>query len=486
MARILYWNINNFSLPKIQVAGPLAAAMEATQRLNYIVQDVMRGPVGGPIPDIIIVVEVFSRIREVGAEGTVLGSTGNAGTAVRLLLAQLRADATVGTVAAGTNWCVVPPINLGLLGQRETVAVFYNATNLQFTGPNLYWTLYPPPGFVVGQSQPVTAATHAAIMNYSPNWTNAMPALGRTTTFPVGGGATVTIPENQLAGEWQYYMPGTVRPIPSPLPPTMPINRILFPNEGCRAPFYTRFLEVGGAARTLNIFSVHTSPATARQAIFRMQNIQPMAAVPAGEVNVVLGDFNVDTFAGHLNAYNWMMPPLGPYTCQLDPRVGHAGGVVAARKPYCMTHFLPTVHATPFNTFGIAPDPQHNVYPRYGYMGSSWPAINDSGAIDNIFTAYGFGAAGAAANPTVVNTIAGTPYNLLGGATPAGVTAELTGGQPFNSTLGTNNVTAVPPAAMGTGGINGPNLIQETTFQGWNNFGKVYSTSDHMALMIDI
>jgi hypothetical protein len=482
MARILYWNINNFSRPKIQVPAPPAVALEATARLNYIVQNVFRGPVGGPIPDIIVVVEVYSRVREVGAEGTVLGSVGNAGQGVRLLLAQIRADAVLG--AGGTNWCVVPPINLGTMGQREAVAVYYNATTMQFTGPNLIYLLYG----AVPQSQPVNAATHAAIANYPPNWVADMPALGRTTNFMIGGVAT-PIPENQLAGEWQYYMPGTVRPIPShPAPWENPPNRIQFPNEGCRAPFYTRFLETGGAARTLNIFSVHTSPSSARQAVLRMQNIQDMAAVAGGQVNVVLGDFNVDTFGGDWGAYNWMMPPGGIYTCELDPRVGHAGPVVPARKPYCMTHLLPTAHATPYNNtgMGVPTDPQHNVYPRYGYMGSSWPNINNSGAIDNIFTAYGAGA-GASANITVVNTVTGTPYNLLGGATPAGVTAELTGGLPYASTLvPPNQLVTSPPANAVTGGIDSPNLFHLGVFQGWPNFGKIHSTSDHLPVMIDI
>lgn len=486
MARILYWNINNFSRPKVLVAAPVAAALEATQRLNYIVQNVMRGPVGGPIPDIIVVVEIFSRIREVGSEGTPLRATLNAGIGVRTLLAQLRADAVIGTVAAGTNWCVVPPLNLGLFGQREAVAVYYNAVNLQFTGPNLLWQLFGGPGNPVGQSQPVTAATHAAIMNYSAGWTNAMPALGRTTTFPVMGGGNVVIPENQLAGEWQYYDTTMVpRPIPSPLPPAIPVTRIQFPYEGCRAPFYTRFLDGGG--RTLHIFSVHTSPGSARQAIQHMQDVQEMNAAPAAtHVNVILGDFNVDTFGNHWGVYNWMMPPLGHYTCQFDPRVAHAGAPVPARKPYLMTHFLPTVEAMPYNAQGVPPNPQQDVYPRFGYMGSAWPAINDTGAIDNIFTAYGAGAAGPATNPTVVNTVTGTPYSYLNAAPPPGVTPELRNSLPFNSTMPIDMLTATPPANIGTGGINGPNLVFEGIFQNWNYFGKIYSTSDHMPLMIDI
>jgi hypothetical protein len=485
MTRILYWNINNFSLAKIQAQANATwmEAAEAASRLAYIVQNIMRGPVGGPIPDIIVVVEVFSRHREVGVEGTVLRATRDAGQGVLRLLLQIRADATMGTVAAGSNWCVVPPINLGDLGFREAVAVFYNATNLQFTGPNLLYNLW---GF--GQSQPVNALTHASIANYSPNWQAALPvALGRTTNFP---GVANPIPEHQLAGEWQYYTVPPARPVPSP-PIGIPANRIQFPNLWNRGPFLTRFLEVNAPNRTLNLFAIHTSPLTASLAVTNMGLVAEMAAVPANDVNVVLGDFNVDTFGLNWANYNWMFPL---YTCELDPRVNHAAPVVPTRQPYCMTHFLPTADATPFNNtgVGVATDPQHNVYPRYGYMGSAYPFLNSSGAIDNIFTAYGAAAAGGpATNITVINTLTGTPYNFPLAVAPVGVTAELTGGLQYAATLPLvfNPLITVPPAAPGTGGIDSLGMnagMHLNVFRMWNNFGKVYSTSDHLPLMIDI
>lgn len=488
MTRILYWNINNFSLPKIQVATPAGLAAQATQRLTYIVQSIMRGPVGGPIPDIIIVVEVYSRVREVGAEGTVLNSGSHAGQAVLTLLDQIRADATLGTAAAGSNWCVVPPLNLGEFGQREAVAVFYNAVNLQFTGPNLFWQLYGPPGPIIGQSQPVNAVTRPQITNYPVGWARAFTgaALNRATGF-LGMPA---VPENQLAGEWQYYNAGTARLIPSPRPPAIPRNRIQFPSQGCRGPFLTRFLDLTAMMpRTLNLFTVHTSPSSARNAVCQMGNVPEMTAVANGEVNIVLGDFNVDTFGGNAWAYNWMLPLYTMALDPRDPRVNHAGLVIQDRKPYCMTHLLPTAHATPYNNVGVAQDPQHNVYPRYGYMGSLVRrSINDSGAIDNIFTAYGAGAGEPAANITVINTLTGTPYNL--GVPPAGVTAELTGGLPYNSSLTPPNLLVTsPPANAGIGGIDSlaPGAAgAQALFQAWQNFGRVHSTSDHLPLMIDV
>lgn len=475
MTRILYWNINNFSLPKIQVAAPPAAAAEAAQRLTYIVNQIMAAPNAGGAPDIIVVVEVFSRVREVGLEGTVLNSGRTAGAAVLLLLNNLRAT-------LGNHWCLVPPLNLGELGQREAVAVFYDSTNLQFTGPNLYYRRWP--GTNIGQGQPVAANTFANIIDYPNDWKNGMPnptnpiavlQQNRTSNFMIGGVATA-IPEWRLAGQWEYYTTPPARPIPSPIPPPYPNNRIMFPNTGCRAPFWTQFFDHAFMnGRMINLFTVHTSPSTARQAILRMQNIVEMTAVQQDEVNVVLGDFNVDAFGNNAGAYNWMIN--GIYTMELDPRVAHAGAVVPARKPYCMTHLLPTTDATPYNATGVAPDPQHNVYPRYGYMGSAFPNINDSGAIDNFFTAYDANAGGPAANVTVINTMVGTPYNAF--PAPPGVTAELTGGLQYNAGLANPIPQAVTPGGVNPGG-------NMNNFQAWQNFGKVHSTSDHLALMIDI
>ncbi|WP_214316938.1 hypothetical protein [Nonomuraea sediminis] len=480
MTRILYWNIGNFSLPKIYDPATWITSSAASSRQSHIVE-VMRGPVGGPIPDIIVVVEVYSRVREIGAEGIVLNPGSDAAQAVLRLLARIRADATLG--AAGTNWCVVPLLNLGELGQREAVAVFYNAGTVQFTGPNLFYQLYGPPGTVVGQSQPVNQATFAAMIPYPAPWLGAMPALGRTTAFPA---INQSIAENQLAGEWQYYAANTNRPVPSPLPPAMPPNRLQFPNAGCRGPFYTRFLDVGGN-RTINLFSVHSSPATGRGAVQQLANVPQISAVNAGEVNVLLGDFNVDTFSPAADAYtNLLAGSGGIYTMELDSRVAHAGNVVPARKPYCMTHLLPADQGTPYNNTNGAPtDPQHNVYPRAGYMGGSFRGINDTGAIDNILTAYG--GAGAAANITVVNTLTGTPYNQFN--PPQGVTAELTGGLNFPSTMGMKMLTAIPPATQGVGGVQPGSsgaAFYASLFQLWDYLGRRFSTSDHLPLMIDV
>jgi hypothetical protein len=438
----------------------------------------MAGPTGGPPPDIIVVVEVYSRIREVGLEGSVLRSSGAAGQGVLQLLNRIQN-------AMGDHWAVVPPLNLGANGQREAVAVFYDTRNLQFTGPNLWYDRFPDDPSNIGQAQPVNAETFEHIINYPPAWKMAMPnpnnpnvtlRLNRRTNFTIDGVAT-PINEWQLAGQWEYYTGD--RPIPSPIPPPYPRNRICFPAQASRGPFWTQFNDLTVMnGRTINLFTVHTSPSSARAGVRYMGDVTEMGdQVFDEEMNVILGDFNIDSYSDKADAYGWMIAGDGEYTMQLDARQNHAGATVAARKPYLMTHLLPVNTATPYNSVNEGPDPTHNVYPRFGYMGSAFPNLNNSGAIDNVFTVYGGAAHGPARNITVVNPIVGTPYNRL--PAPAGVTAELTGGLPYASVL-RNPIPQVAP----NGGVDAP--PDPIAFSNWQNFAGIYSTSDHLPLMIDI
>lgn len=466
--RILYWNISNFSLPKIYATGSPPEVAEAADRSTLIVNEIVAG--GPAPPQIFVVVEVYSRTDEVSLEGTVISQAGNAGAGALLLLNRLRRT-------LGDTWCLVPPLRLGEGGQQEAVLVFFDAAVLQFQGPNLFFNRFPDTVTPIGQGQPVAAETFNQIIDYPPEWKNCLPwpnnpiaqlrLAARTTDFP----GAININEYQLAGQWEYYIPP--RCIPSPIQPPYPTNRIFFPNVGCRAPFWTQFRELAMGGRTLNLFAVHTSPGSARQAVINMQQVAEMASSPQpNTVNVIFGDFNVDSYSCSADAYTWMVN--GQYTMQLDPRVNHAGPLVDARKPYLMTHLLPTAQGWPFNAAGGPADPQHNVYPRYGYMGSAFPQINDSGAIDNFFTAYGAPAAAPVRNNiTVVNPVIGTPYNAI--PAPTGVTAELTGGLAYPQVLADH----IPP-----GGVNPP--VDTINFQAWKNFGRIYSVSDHLPLILDV
>ena len=470
MTRILYWNIENFTINKIHVAAPPNEELQAGHRLVYIVERVLRGHFIGTPPDIFVVVEVGHRSSDtVGIEGSPLSPTCGGGRGVLFLLDYIR-------IILGNHWCVVPPLNLGAGGCREGVAVFYNSIKMQFIGPNLNYQI---PGSV-SYSQPVTAATLPSVVDYRPEWKNGMPYPTNPIPALQLNRVHNGVNEWQSAGEFQYYYTPPPIPIPTPYSLPWPLNRIWFPNYESRGPYQTKFLETAAPNRVINLFTVHTSPGTAVHALGQMSRIPQLnPTIGDNEVRVVLGDFNIDSYRPDASCYQWMIN--AGYTMALSPWVPSAGPdddwppwpTVPARKPYLQTHLLPTAQAFPFNATGYFPDAQHNVYPRYGYMGSAWPDISDSGAIDNIFTWYGATAGGPAANMTVVNTVVGKPYKAIG--PPTGVTNELIGGVGYESSL----CNQIP-----VGGVNPP--IDTIAFQSWQNFGLVRSTSDHLPLMIDV
>ena len=102
-----------------------------------------------------------------------------------------------------------------------------------------------------------------------------------------------------------------------------------------------------------------------------------------------------------------------------------------------------------------------------------------TGAIDNVFTAYGATSGGAPAqnNMTILNKVVGTPYNKI--AAPATVTAELRSGVYCVSTMSKGI-----PQVDATGGI--APWTDTIAFRHWNNFGRIRGTSDHLPLLIDV
>jgi hypothetical protein len=462
VARILYWNINNFSLNKIADPSDFA---DSVDRRTHIVNEVF-------VPsqaDLFVIVEVHTRQGEVGLEGVPI--VGNAQSGVNQLLRHIRN-------ATHAQWMLVPPVWSGNLGFCEGVAVFYDSNVLRFAGPYAYGPDYrtatktrsgawhgPPKQRACPLAQtarPVGAPT-------TPEWLDGpqdYPALywaGRLPHRLVGGGPQY---EDQVAGQYEFY--------------DADMQRIYFPNQQSRSPFLTHFVEVAAPHKRIKLFTIHTSPGTAEDAVGQLQHIPGLAA-GMNEVSVVLGDFNVDIFDSRAT-YDGLTG-LG-FTLHFDSKVGGAGPIVPARRPYCMTHFLPTPHATPFRTpGGGVPDPTHNVYPRFGYMGSMGGRLFQTpvsaGAIDNVLTHYGGGAVVPANhNLTIVNTVVGKPYNAV---MPAVVTAELIGGLSFASSM----ATAIPlpqgndPAALTA-------VADLATFVLWNNFGLIRSTSDHLALAVDV
>ncbi|ADB50993.1 hypothetical protein [Conexibacter woesei] len=444
MTRVLYWNINNFSLNKIYDTSSAARRQRSRERRTHILTVVAQNP-----PDIFVVGEVYDRTPEVGFQGIPVNQTRRVGVACLRLLAKIRRR-------LGPAWCLVPPLKVGNYGRRESVAVFYNSATLRFTGP---WAWCLPPLGLNQSTDPATLAS-GQLRSYAAAWRAGLPVPG--TPFNAGfTDGLRPVQEWQGAAQWAFRdRYGGV---------------INFPTVDDRAPYHVTFLD--GAGRTVKIYAIHTSPASAPVAVGALSAIPGIAAPAANEVTVVIGDFNVDSFGFFVAAYNGLR--AAGYEMALDPNF--AGGPRAVREPYCMTHLIKPDLALPYTDNGVPRDPTHNVYPRLGYMGGTaigGRRATDVGAIDNAFIRYVLPARRPARfDTTVVNTVVGTPYT---GIRPPAAAANLT--------LNLANPTTLPnPVGVGYvppgGGVIGP---MARLFQTWPEFGVIYSTSDHLAVLVDV
>lgn len=504
MTRVLYWNINNFSFDRFfNVNHP-----SYNQFYYFYLLDVILAC----RPDVIVVVEVSDQNLPVGlVEGTPL-VRGGGSSATLWVLDFLWTFERLNLLT--TDFYLVPPLTSGHGRYRESIAVFYNRNNLEFLGPLVFGDLVDATGTIAysnlshpfngcddplarGLTRLTSQFNVTPYQNFSNGlWQGCLPNrpvnLGTQVILDYydsiyGPGFRGNIPnfpvplnENQLAGQSQFFAGGLPQWDPEP---TLQLfggpNRISFPGIWNRSPFLTSFYD-NQNNRIIKLFSVHTSPATARQAVQNLANIPEIQNVNADEVSVIVGDFNVDSFGNGNGAY---IPLDQNYNMHLDPRNAQ-NQVDPARKPFCMTHLLPVRHATPFNDDLTnipqgQPDPRHNVYPRFGYMGSGTAngGFSDSGAIDNIFTCYGARAGGPAQDMTILNAVAGSPYGP-----PANV-ANLQGAVPFGSLLNVPNSLNSPNGRVDPGPFIAQGLLL-INFAG--NFRPIRATSDHLPLYIDV
>jgi hypothetical protein len=461
MTRVLFWNVENFNLATIHDPTNATTTAHSAER-NAIIRRIIQQPApfgGAPpaaeTPDLILIAECSSRNREVGSEGVPIAAAG-----VMRLLGEIRA------VTANNQWCLVPPVRLGQYGFQEGVAAFYNAANLQFAGPYVWGLDYRTIGHTdpIARACPLADSVRPATARpalptgpqlYSAAWANCLPNRVLGAGVAVLGGQN----EMRLAGKWEHYSAGAA--------PT----RLEFPQYFSRSPYLTHFIDLtaGAANRVLQIYTVHTSPSVAKNSTKKIADIPEIAAAQAaGTVTLVIGDFNVDTFEGAAEAYTPLLN-LG-FGILFDPRTPGTANVDPARRPYLTTHLLPVNRATGFN--GPALDVTHNPAPRLGYMGSmggarfATPTV--SGAIDNALVRYPGGVAAPASAATVLNPVVGAPY-------PAAL------GMP----VGTITKAPMLTNAVGAGHAD-PTLNQPGQFQQWNNFGKIHSTSDHLAISVVI
>ncbi|PKH51754.1 hypothetical protein CXF68_14145 [Tenacibaculum sp. Bg11-29] len=445
MARVLYWNIQQFGLNKInnpsrkrQRGSSINLAQASAERAQYIIDTLTT-----QVPDIFVVVETSTGA---GAEGALITAGGESGS--QDLLVKIR-------TALGANWMLVPALRLGAGGVQEGISVYYNSANLNFTGP---WG---------NQGAALPSAAAIAGIAYGGTWAGCLPA----TLVPLGA-PNAGVASNVLSGQWMYTVPAL---------PAAP-NRINFPGVGNRSPFLTTFWDAANA-RHIKLLSFHASPhyQAAIDGTDQISNIQEMTVnLGANEVGVIVGDFNVNLLnpAAATPAYANLINVGGAdYTRQINPTVN-----TWPEKGYIATHIKRGNQAKPWYTNG---------YPGYEYAGSS---ANFAGydSIDNILTRYGGGAAGGpATNITIVNRVTGSPYNIA--PIPAGVPTgnyvyptgmtQIVGG----ALAGLPSALPLPPnGPTGVGGIAPGTVGGLSSFKGWSNYGHIRSTSDHLALIIDI
>ena len=421
MTRILSWNIQDFSLTRLQFSQQDPTLLRA----QYIVDTIQV-----IAPDIFVLVEVESALPHAWAgRGFVVAET-SGGPAVRTLLSELRLR------EPGADWRLVPPLLSGAQGKKEGVGVFFKNSVVEFRGPQqvdttiLTGTNFQRNGGVAG----------GANQPYLAPWDWVLPAT-------VPGGPAIGNParqQNQLCGQPYFEDPGK------------PHAALDFPTSGDRSPFLTVFREVAGANRIITVLGCHLPPHTgpASQAVDQILKIPDLfGPMAANEVRVICGDFNINFFdPAKLDRWNKLI-----LTNVLRP---------AGATQYRMLNWLtPSMHKgvnaaslagipTNFDVISTGWDIANNCYRNPGVLQS----------LDAIFGAFGTGAAPWPPGQ-VANRVANTPYVV---PLPAG---------------GIPEAMAVPVATqLAYRAAWHPPVLPtpDEVFRRMENYGKIRGASDHM------
>lgn len=444
MTRILYWNIEKFSINKINdpstkrkdrslPTGVVASGNRSDLILN--VMDVNR-------PDIFVIIETTTGA---GAEGTLINTGGS--QAALDLLQKIRTK-------FGATWMLVPPLIVGQGTLKEGVCVFFNsASNLFFTGP-FGW---------VGGVNPASAIGTGATVAYAAPWDTALPAVDTPTTAGIINGG---LPQNQFAGQWLYDDGAT------------PAVQLEFPSAGERPPYLTTFWDAG-SNRNIKLLAYHAPPPEtliSAEGVDSLSNIREITSLlTAQDDAIIMGDFNVNLSDAVLAAEAYDTLIGDSYIRQIDPTT--VSGF--PDQGYICTTLYGTSgknKAEPTNTRG---------YPAYGYMTQN--------SYDNMLTRYGDATrAPVSSNITIVNLVTGSPYTkptTPAYAGPKGSLAYITAME--KDSTATDPLAPVAlllppnPTPNGNGGYAPKTKGVGTKFREWDNYGVVRSTSDHMALIID-
>lgn len=442
MARILYWNVENFGINKIRRytgkrnrAGNMVRDGKAHDRRHLIKRHIRLFD-----PDIFVMVEVSTGAAAVGS---MIANTGG-WQGCEFLNQEIQGYG---------NWNLIPPLVVGGGGRAEGVAVYYKQTtnagnNLFFTGPN-HWSN-------MGGGR----TFDPAVMPAPPQ--GAYPGYVNNPCFPNGSRAIPpvalyngNVQENQCAARVEFNDQ----------------HGAAIQYNGLRSPYMVTFSETDGGGnivQNITLFAIH-SPPKAQAARTYLNGLADVADIRSGlaanEVKVIVGDFNLNLLKNDNTEAAWYGPltALG-YAKQLRP----AGGPpvpLDGYQGYFATHMKRASKASFWNANGV-----NRFYPAYGYIGSS--NTDNLYSIDNILV-WG----GAPNNLTVSNPVTGVPFNVIPNPVP--------GNPPIGARAFPSAFQAPPP---GWPPVNAPNWAggMKQLYRQWRNFGHIRSTSDHLALYVEV
>lgn len=472
MTRILFWNLAQFGINKInstslaagQGQGGLNNQQAATWRRRVIYRTLQYTQ-----PDIIVIVEVGSGDSSPNDLATFTGGM----TGASFLLNFLRTS----LVYNAGNWRMVPPLRVGRRpGSRpETVAILYRGTSVDngvnvtryFTGPNIWLGGHTghssePDGFFP-QSYPV------AVNGFPDIRVMLVPGGTVARVIPATALHNPNVQEDRVAARTQFRENNNGAP------------GEFLDFDVFRPPFMATFTETSLAGvRNLTLFAVH-SPAVAGDSEVFMSYLASAfdisSPMGAAETRVIGGDFNVNLFDA-VGAYSGAYDALVNVNYQylLAPAVGGPGGNLDAYKGYFATHIKPVNKKNKKQDSRFLWSDANGLqsyYPGYNYIGSD--QLADFYSIDNILVRPFNGVANY--ETTIMNHVAGSPMNRV---------VPTPGGAP-TGTLGlvdgfTNSIIAWPPAPTA------PNwtLGNRNNLSSWFNYGYLYRTSDHFAVYAGI
>lgn len=472
MTRVLFWNIESFSINKIFSAstqvtpghGGLSDQIAAMQRRTLI-----NLVIGAAAPDIIVIIEVSSGENIAGALATPTGGLES--------MAMMQFHFNQHFAVPG-GWNAVPPLFIGTGGRAETVGILYRRSNnagtinRYFTGPNV-WTggvggaSVPPGGGVpapyTGVPLPVGTVNINGMLDPI--------GMGGARQIPAGALHNGGVNENLVAARVDFD-DGTG-------------TAVNF--NGLRQPYmatFTEALAAGGAVqRNVTLFAVHSPPQNPAAAnyITRLSTIPDVVgALGANETRILGGDFNVNLFAANGTAatdYNPLTTAPNAYQLLVHPTAAGVPTTPEQYRGYFSTHIrgpLKTAASEFLWTDPNAAGPSY--YPGYGYVGSNFVAAPFY-SIDNILV-WPFQGAPYNYQTTIMNMVTGTPFN--GVAMPPD--------NPPQGTVAIPSLFGMPPVGwpIAPTAPNYPGIGVAGLLAGWNNYKRIRNTSDHFGIFAEV